>query len=82
MSVAAVVAAAGAFALTLAQRALSTPARWLRRSVAEVNATATLTAGTTSELSRSDLLHPLEQALRAISWGVTVLAVGVVLAAR
>jgi hypothetical protein len=82
VSVGAVVAACGAFALTLAQRALSTPARWLRRSTAGLHATATLADGTSVELATSDLLRPLEHALQAISWGVVALAAGLVLGGR
>jgi hypothetical protein len=81
MSWAAVVAAAGAFALTLAQRALSTPARWLRRSVRAVQAVATTVDGEHAELTASDLLVPLERALRALSWAVVALAAGLVIAA-
>lgn len=81
MSWGAVVAAAGAFALTLAQRALSTPARWLRRSVRTVHGVATTVAGERTDLAASDLLVPLERALRALSWGVVALAAGLVIAA-
>jgi hypothetical protein len=82
VSVAAIAAGAGAFALTMAQRALSTPARQLRRSVTAFSATATLDDDRCLILTRQDLLRPLEQALRAISWGLVALAIGLVLAAR
>jgi hypothetical protein len=81
MSWGAVVAAVGAFALTLAQRALSTPARWLRRSVRVIEAEATTADGERAELTASDLLAPLEHALQALSWGIVALAVGLVIAA-
>jgi hypothetical protein len=82
ISAGAVVAAAGAFALTTAQRALSTPARRLRRTVVTLDATARLDDGALVRLSTADLLRPLEHALRAISWGLVALAIGLVLAAR
>ena len=74
--------AAAAFALTAVQRTLSTPARRLRRSVITLQATATLDDGRTVPVVAADLLRPLEQALRALSWGMVALAVGLVLAAR
>ncbi len=74
-----VLAAAGAFALSWAQRSLSTPARLLRRSTRSVEATLTLADGSVRSLGRADLLAPLERALRALSWatvtGATALAV-------
>ena len=82
ISWAAGVAALGAVGLTLAQRALSTPARWLRRKVGTVQATATLDDGSTARLGASELLAPLEQALKALSWGVVALAVGLLIAGR
>ncbi len=81
ISVAAVVAAAAAFALTLAQRALSTPARWLRRRVATITAVAALADGGEQHLTSSELAAPLERALRAIACGVVLTAVALVLAA-
>jgi len=81
MSWGAIVAAVSAFAFTLAQRALSTPARWLRRSVRVVHAVATTAAGERTDLAASDLLVPLERALRALSWGIVALAAGLVIAA-
>ena len=75
----ALVVAAAAVALSVAQRMLSTPARLLRRRVLAVEARLTLTDGT-MELTGADLLRPLEHALRALSWGICLLAVGVTLA--
>lgn len=80
ISAGAIAAAAGACALTAAQRVLSTPARLLRRSVRDVRASITLDGGTTTQLAASDLLRPLEHALRALSWGIVALALGLVLA--
>ena len=82
VSTAGVVAAAAAFALTLAQRALSTPARWLRRQATAVTAVATFRDGGERRLTSSDLMRPLEQALRAIACGVVLAAVALVIAAR
>lgn len=82
ISIAAVVAAVAAFCVTLAQRALSTPARWLRRSVRHAELTATLPDGSTRQLSSSEVLKPLETALKAMSWGMVALAVAAVLARR
>ena len=48
-----------------AQRRLSTPARNLRRRVADVSGLTTGLDGTTIALDRDQLLHPLEGALRA-----------------
>ncbi|HEY2427411.1 MAG TPA: hypothetical protein VGI06_00665, partial [Acidimicrobiales bacterium] len=75
-----VVAAAGAFALSVAQRRLSTPARLLRRRAAGVEGTVSFTDGSTQTLDEADLRAPLEGALRAMSWGMVALAVGAVVA--
>lgn len=82
VSGAATVAALGAFALTLAQRALSTPARWLRRTASAFEAHASLDDGSRVQLTTSDVLRPLEQALKAVTWAVVALAIGLVIAAR
>jgi len=74
MAVAPLIAAAGAALLSAAQRALSTPARLLRRQSADVLGTITLTDGAEIPVSRTVLLAPLEQALRAMSWAVVLFA--------
>jgi len=74
MAAAPLIAAIGAAALSAAQRALSTPARLLRRRVADVKGAITLTDGGTISVDRTALLAPLEQALRAMSWAVILLA--------
>jgi hypothetical protein len=74
LAVAPVIAAAGAFALSLAQRSLSTPARQLRRRVCAVEGTVAFTDGSTGALDAEGLLAPLETALRALSWAVLALA--------
>ena len=71
----AVVAAAGAYALSAAQRSLSTPARTLRRSVASVDGTITYLDGRHAPLSTATLLAPLEAALKAMAFGLVALAV-------
>ena len=75
----AIVAAIAAVALSLAQRTLSTPARLLRRRVHAVDARLMVTGGAI-ELTGADLLRPLERALRALSWGICLLAAGAALA--
>ena len=76
ISIAAVAAAGGAFALSFGQRALSTPARTLRRKTLSVTGTVTMKDGSRVPLDEAKLLRPLEQALRAFSWGVVALALG------
>ncbi len=75
----ALAAAAFAFWLSAAQRALSTPARTLRRSVEAIQGTITYTDGATEPISRSILLGPLEKALKATTWSVVALAVALVI---
>jgi hypothetical protein len=79
ISLPAIVAAGGAFALSLGQRALSTPARMLRRRVASVDGSLTMSDGTVRAIDRGTLLSPLESALRSLSWAVVALAVGMAL---
>ena len=74
LGLAAVLAAIAAFALSFAQRSLSTPARILRRRVSAVSGTATTTDGTVLALNERTLLAPLEHALAAMSWGMVALA--------
>lgn len=80
VSVAAVLVAAGATALSWAQRALSTPVRHVRRRVRSVEVRMVEGDG---EVARGDarmLLAPSERALRATAWAVVALGVGLVLA--
>lgn len=79
-SAAAVLAAAAATALSLAQRRLSTPARRLRRSVADVEGVVTARDGSQVSLDRQGLLRPLEQALQALTWSVVLLAAALAVA--
>ena len=74
------VAAAAAMLFSLAQRALSAPARLLRRHVRDVSVRVQLDDGSARELCRDDLLMPLERALRALGWGLPLVAVAVLVA--
>jgi hypothetical protein len=78
--VAAVLATAAGIATAAAQRSLSTPARTLRRRTLSVEGTATTEGGRAVPVDRASLLAPLEAALRALSWGVPLLAVAALLA--
>ena len=80
LSPAALLVAAAAFALSSAQRSLSTPARTLRRRVARVTGTAVMRDGSQVALDETRLLQPLERALRSLSWAVVALAAGLVVA--
>jgi hypothetical protein len=70
----AVLAAAAALGFSLAQRSLSTPARVLRRRVADVSGSITMHDGSVQELDVHPLLEPLERALSTLSWATVVLA--------
>ncbi len=79
--VAAVVAGTlAATAISYAQRCLSTPARTIRRRTSQLGGVITLTDGTQRTLDRASLLVPLEGALRAMSFGVPLVAAAAVLA--
>jgi hypothetical protein len=81
LNLVALVAAAAAFGLSFAQRALSTPARRLRRQVWRVDGELALVTGEVQRLERNELLRPLERTLKALTWSMIALAV-VFLAAR
>jgi hypothetical protein len=76
ISIAAVAVAAAAYALSYGQRMLSTPARLLRRRSRSITGVVKLNDGSQVALDEATLLRPLEGALRAFSWGVVALAVG------
>ncbi len=80
LATAPVLAAVGAVGVSAAQRALSTPARLLRRRATDVTGGVVMADGSTVVLDRSHLLAPLERALRALSWGVVLLAAGLAVA--
>lgn len=74
------VAAAGAFALSLAQRRLSAPAREVRRHAVLVEGTVRLDDGTVRPIDAGMLLAPLERTLQAVSWSVVLLAAALAIA--
>jgi hypothetical protein len=78
LSVGAIAVAAAAYALSYGQRVLSTPARLLRRKTKSVTGTLTLSDGAQVRIDEPALLHPLEGALQAFSWGVVLLSLGLV----
>jgi len=70
----AVMGAAAAFALSFAQRTLSTPARDLRRRVVRVEGELEFATGEVQRLQRGELLAPLERTLKAMTWAMVALA--------
>jgi hypothetical protein len=80
LAVAPVLAAGAALALSAAQRSLSTPARMLRRQSRSVGGQVILADGQAIELDKAGLLAPLEKALRAMSWGMVLLAAALAVA--
>jgi hypothetical protein len=74
----AVMAAVAAFFLSLGQRALSLPARALRRRTRSVYGRIVCRDGAQGELDRNSLLGPLESALRAVAYGLVTLAAAMV----
>jgi hypothetical protein len=80
LSIAAVAAAVAAFFLSMGQRALSTPARTLRRRTTGVHAWLTFTDGSEQNLGRAELLAPIEAALRYFVCGTSAVALAMVLA--
>jgi hypothetical protein len=80
LAVAPVLAAAGAFALSAAQRRLSTPARNLRRRVSRIEGSITFGDGRTVPITADALIRPLEGALRAASWAIILLAAAMAVA--
>lgn len=75
----AILAAIACYLLSNAQRALSTPARDLRRRIASVDGVIVYSDGRHEPLNTTDLLAPLERALKALSWGIVALAASLVL---
>ncbi len=80
LALAPVLAAAGACALSAAQRRLSTPARLLRRRVTAVEGVVSVRGGGAIRIDEQQLLGPLEGALQAMSWAVALLAAGIAVA--
>jgi hypothetical protein len=77
---AAVLAAVAALAMSAAQRRLSTPARTLRRRSVSVQGSVTLADGQVTAVDQQMMLAPLEGALRAMSWGLVLLATSLAVA--
>ncbi|MGD0441283.1 MAG: hypothetical protein ABSB52_11760 [Acidimicrobiales bacterium] len=80
LALAPVLAALGAFALSVAQRRLSTPARALRRRTERVEGTVTAMSGEVQAIDLRYLLAPLEGALRALVWATVLFATALALA--
>jgi len=80
LAVAPVLAAGGAFALSSAQRRLSTPARNIRRRAVRVEGSITYGDGRIEPITADGLLRPLELALRASSWAIVLLAAAMAVA--
>ena len=74
LELAPVLAAFGAFWLSVAQRRLSTPARALRRRSEHVEGTVSTSNGEVLRIDRAYLLAPLEGALRALCWSTVLFA--------
>jgi hypothetical protein len=72
-----VLVAAGCFAISVAQRRLSTPVRELRRRTLDVEGRQRLADGRVVEISAATLVAPLDGALRALSLAMPLLAAGV-----
>jgi drug/metabolite transporter (DMT)-like permease len=75
----ALVAAVGAYCLSNAQRALSTPARSLRRQAAAVEGRIVMFDGEQRPLDTATLLAPLETALKAMTSAIVALAAAMVI---
>ncbi len=71
-------AALAALELSVAQRALSTPARALRRRTASIDGRIMFHDGREHALDASALLRPLERALSTLSWAMVALALALV----
>jgi ABC-type branched-subunit amino acid transport system permease subunit len=75
-----ILVAAACFALSMAQRRLSTQVRELRRRTLSVTGEQQLADGTTIELDAARLAAPFDDALRACAIALTLLATGLVIA--
>jgi len=80
LALAPVLAAVGAFALSAAQRQLSTPARNIRRRAVRVQGSITFGDGRIVPITADSLLRPLERALRATAWAIVLLAAAMAVA--
>jgi hypothetical protein len=80
LAVSAVIAAAAAFALSAAQRQLSTRARLIRRRSTAVGGQISTADGEVIPIDERMLLAPLERALLAMSWSVVLFAAALAVA--
>lgn len=80
LAVSPLVAALGALALSMAQRRLSTPARFLRRRTTSVTGSISTVEGERLLVDRGSLLAPLEQALSAMALAVVLFAASLAIA--
>ncbi len=76
----AVLVAGACFALSFAQRLLSTPVRELRRRTSSVSGEQRLVDGTAVELTAAGIAAPMESALKACALGMVLLAAALVAA--
>ena len=77
LNAAAILMACGCFALSLAQRTLSTQVRNVRRNTLRIDGTIRMADGATVTLDSSAMLQVPEQALRLLSMTIVVFAVSV-----
>jgi hypothetical protein len=80
LAVPALLAALAAYAMSKAQRSLSSSVRFVRRQTSRVDITLDLQDGAERTAHEELLLAPPEAALRALSWGLPVLAAALVAA--
>ncbi len=80
LALAPVLAGLGAFALSVAQRRLSAPARALRRRTEQVEGAVTTASGEVHTIDRRYLLAPLEGALRALTLATVLFATALAVA--
>ena len=73
-----VLVAAACYLLSVAQRRLSTPVRELRRRTVDVSGEQRLADGGVRELSKAELMAPLDGALSALWLALVLLAIGLV----
>jgi hypothetical protein len=74
LSVAALLVAAGCYAMSVAQRRLSTPARELRRRTVSVRGERERPDGSRERITLQSMLAPLDGALAAMSVAIVVIA--------
>jgi hypothetical protein len=74
ISLTALFIAAGCYAMSVAQRRLSTPARELRRRTVSVSGVREKSDGSREQISVAGMLAPLDGALAAMSTAIVVLA--------